>query len=285
MSVQDFTFAARDGFELHATRFESTSTTSNGRAVLVASATAVPRGFYRHLAADLAAQGHDVVTFDYRGIGDSRPSSLRGFDARMRDWALLDMAAAVDWVQEQLQPRKLFVWGHSVGGQVAGLLDNADAIDGMATFSSQSGYWRLQGQEQVAMVGFHMHLTFPFFTSTLGYVPMSKFGGGEDLPKGVAREWSRWCRHPNYLLGDTTLPLQRYQSFKAPVLAYSFDDDKWGTARSVDAMMKAYPHLVRRHVLPRDIGLQQLGHFGAFRKDASVLWRQTVEWIDTVDPL
>ena len=37
-----------------------------------------------------------VVTYDYRGIGGSAPSRLRGFEARMRDWAFLDMTAVVD---------------------------------------------------------------------------------------------------------------------------------------------------------------------------------------------
>ena len=59
----------------------------------------------------------------------------------------------------------------------------------------------------------------------------SWFSSAEDLPKGVALQWSRWCRDRQYLLGDNALPLHRYDTFTAPVLAYSFSDDKWGTRR------------------------------------------------------
>ncbi len=112
----------------------------------------------------------------------------------------------------------------------------------------------------------------------MGYMPMKAVGAGEDIPAGVAVEWARWCRHRDYILGDSTLPLDRYQDFTAPVLAYSFADDKWGTPRSVDVMMRAYPNLERRHIEPKDAGLAKIGHMGFFRSGSQVLWRQVVAW-------
>jgi len=35
-----------------------------------------------------------VLTFDYRGIGQSRSTSIKELPARMRDWAQLDAPAA-----------------------------------------------------------------------------------------------------------------------------------------------------------------------------------------------
>ena len=64
--------------------------------------------------------------------------------------------------------------------------------------------------------------------------------GGRDLPKNAALEWAQWCRDPDDLLSDDTLPLHRYKHFSAPILAYSFGDDKWGTSKAADAMMQAY---------------------------------------------
>ena len=97
----------------------------------------------------------------------------------------------------------------------------------------------------------------------------------------AALEWARWCRNRRYILGDSTLPLDRYQSFTAPVLAYSFGDDKWGTARSVDRMMRAYPNLERRHVEPYDAGLARIGHVGYFKPVSAALWQDTIDWLDT----
>jgi len=277
MQTQNLSIRARDGLELAGTSFGDPSSDS---VAVINSATAVPRGFYRHFAGALATAGYRVITYDYRGIGGSRPATLRGFPAAMRDWALLDMAGVLDWVAAEHPQARVVLVGHSVGGQIAGLVGGAHNIAGMATMSSQSGYWKLQGAEQKLLVAMHVHLTFPVLTSIFGYLPWRKFGSSEDLPHGVAKEWARWCRDPKYLLGDTSLPLERYQQFAAPVLAYSFSDDKWGTSRSVDAMMSAYPNLQRQHVEPHLAGLEALAHFGYFRPAASTLWPDVIEWLD-----
>lgn len=269
---------AKDGFPLSATLYGEPSQ----RLVVLNSATSVARGFYRSFASALTKAGFRVLTYDYRGVGDSRPSSLRGFQARTRDWGLLDMEGVLAWARHELVPSRIFLVGHSVGGQLAGLLEVKDGIDGMVTLSSQSGYWGLQGGEQKLAVAVHVHLTVPATSHLFGYFPFSRLAQGEDLPKGAALEWARWCRNPDYLRGDSTLPLERFQDFEAPVLAYSIDDDKWGTAASVDAMMSAYPNLERRHIHPKAHGLRGLGHFGYFRPSSRALWSEAIEWMEAL---
>ncbi|MEW6283652.1 MAG: alpha/beta hydrolase, partial [Candidatus Eremiobacterota bacterium] len=141
------------------------------------------------------------------------------------------------------------------------------------------GYWKVQGGFQKAAVAFHMHLSFPVLTRMFGYLPWRLLGSTDDLPLGVALEWARWCRSPGYLLDDPSLPLERYRRFTAPVLAYSFADDQWGTASAVDAMMRAYPNVQRRHVVPSQVGLRSIGHFGFFRPQAQSLWPDTLGWL------
>ena len=179
---QDLVVPARDGFELAATLYRAEP--ASGRVVVVNSATAVPRRFYRHYAATLAESGFEVVTYDYRGTGGSRPGSLKGFEATVSDWGLLDMAGVVDWVCNELSAEKLLMVGHSVGGQVSGLLDNGDVVDGMLTISAQSGYWRLQAAEQKWFAGFNVYVTLPLLVKAFGYVPWSRIGSAEDLPAG-----------------------------------------------------------------------------------------------------
>jgi predicted alpha/beta hydrolase len=274
----DVGIPARDGFELAGTRYPPSGRRRG--TVLINSATAVPRRFYRRFAAEIANAGYEAVTYDYRGIGDSRPQSLRGFETRMRDWGLLDMAGVIDWARAENGETPLFLVGHSVGGQVAGLVDNAVSVDGMATISAQSGYWGVQGAEQKWLAGFHVHVTFPVLTRLVGYMPWSWLGSATDLPRGAALEWAEWCRNPDYLLGDESLPLDRYAGFEAPVLAYSIGDDKWGTQPAVNAMMSAYPNLERRHIEPTEHGLDALGHFGYFRAPARHLWSDLIAWLN-----
>ncbi len=271
----DLTIPARDGYPLAARIFGG----GRDRAVVISSATAVPQRFYRHFAAALAEAGYTALTYDYRGIELASTSELRRLDATARDWALSDLPGVVDWVAEVLGPERLFLVGHSFGGQVAGMYDRPERVAGMVTMSAQSGHWRLQGGEQKLVVWLHAHLTLRLLPRILGYMPMRAMGAGENLPAGVALEWARWCRRRDYLLGDTSLPLDRYARFTAPVLAYSIDDDAWGTARSVDAMMGAYPNLERRHLVPSAVGLEAIGHLGFFRPTCHRLWAEAMGWL------
>ncbi|MEO0600969.1 MAG: alpha/beta fold hydrolase [Myxococcota bacterium] len=272
------TIPARDGYPLAATEFGDPA---SPRVAVLSGAVAVPRAFYRRFAQALADRGYRVVTYDYRGVGGSRPAELRGFEARARDWALSDQAGVLDHIRAS-GPDKLVLIGHSFGGQVAGMLDDARDVAGMLTLSSQSGHWRLQGGYEPVTTFFHTHVTMPLLAWTFGYMPWSLIGAGEDLPKGVVLEWARWCRDPKYLLGDDTLPLDRYSAFTAPVMAYSIDDDTWGTARSVDAMMGAYPNVQRRHLVPSEVGMDRIGHMGFFRRASRSLWNDAFDWLDAL---
>ncbi len=274
-AAESVRFSAQDGARLRGSLHHAREPVG---IVVLSGATAVPHGFYRRFAEALAGAGLSTLTYDYRGVGASRPrSGLSGYPATMSDWALRDLPAAVDWASARLGGR-VFLLGHSFGGQVAGLLPDPDRVASMVTVSSQSGYWRAQRGWQPLAVGLHMHLTVPLAARTLGYVPWSRVASGEDLPAGVGRQWAAWCRDPAYLLGDPSLPVGRYAGFGAPVLAYSIEDDEWGSASSVRRMMRAYPNVTYRHLVPAERGLGSVGHMGFFRPAARSLWGEVTDW-------
>ncbi len=250
--------------------------------VLVNAATGVPRQFYKYFAAYFRDNGWTTVTYDYRGIGESAPPSLRGFTVRMRDWALIDIPEVIDWVSSEFRPRRLFAVGHSFGGQGIGLIERPQRITAMVGVSAQSGYWGVQGGAEKYRARFAVTVLIPVLTRLFGYFPWSRFAAGEDLPAGVALEWARWCRDRNYLLGDETLPLGRYDAFAAPILAYSIEDDDWGTAPAVDDMMRAYRDVTRRHLVPADYGLDKIGHMGFFRSGSEAIWDEVIAWLEDV---
>ncbi len=98
---------APDGTMLAATLF-SPAGESRG-VVVINSAMATSRRFYRHFAAALAAAGYTTITWDYSGIGDSAPDKLRGYPGSMRDWGLRDIPAVVEWAQRTFSPQSLFL--------------------------------------------------------------------------------------------------------------------------------------------------------------------------------
>ncbi|MGI9667162.1 MAG: alpha/beta hydrolase family protein [Acidimicrobiia bacterium] len=281
ITATDTEIPARDGYALSATVYAPQEQSPHPAVVVVSSAVAVPRQLYRRFAETLVGGGYTVVTYDYRGIGGSKPESLRGFDADCSDWVFQDMAGVIDWVKSEFEPGRLFLIGHSFGGQVAGMLDNVDHLAGLITFSSQSGHWRHQNGMQKAAVATVGYITIPVLTPLFGYAPWGKLGGGEDLPAGVAKQWGSWVRKPGYLFDDPTLPLDQFDSFSAPVLAYSIDDDDWGNSESVDLLMhRAYQNVERRHIVPADRSIAEIGHVGYFRESSSVLWPEVIAWMD-----
>ena len=77
------TLHATDGYALTATHYAATGS----QFIVLGSATAVPRGFYKRFAQFAQARGINVITTDYRGIGDSKRGSLKGFEMRYADWS------------------------------------------------------------------------------------------------------------------------------------------------------------------------------------------------------
>lgn len=124
MDVRPLELRAADGFTLHATLYDASST----NVTFVAGAMGVKRRYYDAFARFMTERGRSVVTIDYRGIGDSRPRTLRGFDATMADWGRFDIDAALAWIAGELRPASLTYVGHSAGGQLAALAPHADRV-------------------------------------------------------------------------------------------------------------------------------------------------------------
>ena len=68
--IDDITLPAADGYPLAATLFLPRG--AKRHAVLINSAAAVHRKIYRGFAGYLARRGCAVLTYDYRGTGDSQ---------------------------------------------------------------------------------------------------------------------------------------------------------------------------------------------------------------------
>jgi predicted alpha/beta hydrolase len=279
--VQHTSIPARDRYPLAATVF--TPVRAPSRVVLINSATAVPRKIYRAFATYLAEQGFAALTYDYRGVADSRPPSLKGFDARMRDWASLDVAGAIDHVRQVWPKLELAVVGHSFGGQAVGLVPNNNEISRALLVAAQAGYWRLCASPERYRIYVLMRFVIPLIAGVLGYVPSARLGFGEDLPNGVFREWCNWIMRPRYFFDDPTLDTTaNFRRYRGALRAIGLDDDPWATAVAIDLLTSGFTGTQpeRLQVHPRDIGARKIGHFGFFRPEhRDRLWRDAAEWL------
>jgi predicted alpha/beta hydrolase len=287
--IDDIAFPASDGYLLGATLFLPRG--AKRHAVLINSATATPRKIYRGFAGYLAKRGCAVLTYDYRGTGDSRqkavvgynqPRSLVGFKASMSDWAALDVTAAVAWMRERYRALPLNYVGHSFGGQALGLIPGNTEVSRALLIAAQAGYWKLMASPERYRVYAMLNFVGTPLTRLLGYAP--GWGGlGEDLPKDVFLQWVSWVMSKRYLFDDAKLDaLKNFPNYKGAMRALSMSDDPWATRPAVELLCSGFtaikPEIIT--VTPADAGATKIGHFGFFRPEhRDTLWRGAAEWI------
>jgi predicted alpha/beta hydrolase len=280
MQPASLTVTTPDGYPLAARLYQAHGAP---RAVaLVVAAMAVPQGFYAPFARWLAERGFDVLTFDFRGMGDSGPRSLRGFQANILTWAQQDAAAMLAFARSKAAGRPVAWIGHSLGGQILAMTPGNEAIAAAITVASGVGYWRENAYPLRWYSWFLWFVAAPFATALCGYFPGRALGMVGNLPRGVIEQWSRWCRHPEYAVGIEGESMRElYRRPVLPMLSLSFTDDEYMSERNVSVLHGFYVNARRemRRIAPRDAGLGRIGHFGYFRADvAQPLWKQTLDW-------
>jgi predicted alpha/beta hydrolase len=291
--IDDITLPAVDGYSLGATLFLPRG--AKRHAVLINSATAVPRNIYKGFAGYLARRGYAVLTYDYRGTGDSRLRSLvgynqfkplAGFNATMADWAALDTTAAVAWMRERYKTLPLNYIGHSFGGQALGLLANNTEVSRALLIAAQAGYWKLMATPERYRVYALLNFIGIPLTRALGYAP-GWSGIGEDLPKGVFEQWTRWVMSPRYLFDDPTLKtLPNFAAYKGALRSLCLSDDPWATRPACELLCSGFtaakPEILT--ITPADVSATAIGHLGFFRSEhRDTLWRGAAEWMEAAE--
>ena len=274
VSVETTEFAARDGFKLQASIFTPAGDVCS--TVVVLPGMAVHRRFYAAFARHLAGLGRRVVTFDYRGIGGSRPARLRGFPATMLDWADLDAWGVCAGVTKTWPGQPLHVVGHSYGGQAYGLAPHP-AVTCMVGIAAQSGDMRLFDREMARQVRWLARYAAPVAIPLFGYFPAGRIGGGgEDVPAGVYRQWGRWCLTPGYFFGDPAVHAgERFAEARARVHLIGFADDCYAPPAAVEALAQCFPgRLESLEIMPAAMTASSRSrHFDCFRAGlAEPLW-------------
>jgi len=273
------TARATDGHELAVTRFPAQG--NPWGSVLIAGAMGVRQDFYAPFARFLAQHGLATLTFDYRGVGWSRPRKLSQFDADLTDWATKDLGAMLAEARNPAPHLPLIVVGHSLGGQLLGIAPGNASVRAVINVCAGSGYYRLNDRMPV-LVRILWFVAFPLLTPLFGYFPGKKLRMVGDLPRGVAWQWRRWCLHPEYLLAEGEEARKAFDRVTAPIVSYSFEDDRMITRAAVASLNSFYrkSRLDHRHVAAQQVGDKRIGHFGFFsERRRSDLWQDVRDWL------
>ena len=271
VTVTPVRFPALDGYPLGGF-LHVPSDTRPAQAVVFATGGGVRAELYKHFLSYLAGEGLAVLAFDYRGIGESRPASLRGFTAGLEDWAEYDAGGAIAWMAARYPDISLTGMGHSIGALLIGAAEPATRLEQLVLIAPHIGFHADYGWAVRWLVRLGFRLAGAPLRWAFGYFPASVLRLGEDLPNRVAQQWATRSLGPAHR-ADTgpaaqreERALERIASFRKPALVLSISDDTWATDVGVRRFLHLYRSLlaVRLVIEPRDDC--SIGHFGFFRR-------------------
>ncbi len=268
---------ATDGYPLGACLHYSDALHLPQTVAIINCATGVKAAYYARYAKFLAAHGYLAITYDYRGIGASRPASLRRLRATKFDWGSKDFEGVMSWVIKNFPDAKIVVVGHSIGGVLPGFSALNWRIDRLLTVGAQFAYWQDYAEHARYRMLLKWHVLMPLATTLAGFFPGRFLGWLEDLPAGVAYEWA----FRGATLGQRSTD---FPQLHCPLLAYSISDDDFGTPAAVMRLLRYYRGSDRTHVMvtPDEFALPEIGHFAFFHDRFSQnLWPESLAWLNT----
>ncbi|MHC8303725.1 alpha/beta hydrolase family protein [Pseudomonas sp. PB3P13] len=277
---------AADGYTLGGFTWRHSSQDITRPVVIINAATSVRCRHYSRFADYLFANGFDVITFDYRGIGESRPLSLRRLHASWSDWGVLDFEAMLKRAEREFPGQPIDVVGHSFGGCAAGLGASGQVIRNMVTVGAQFAYWRDYAPAHRWRMFGKWHIAMPLLTMLCGYFPGKRLGWLEDTPAGVVRDWStptaRYELRPSGKRIHAVSGQLPFADVSAKILAISITDDPYGTIPAIERLLDYFINSAKTHlrIAPEDIGEQEVGHFAFFRSAyQATLWPIALCWL------
>ncbi len=247
----------------------------NRKILLINSATGVKQQIYFSFAQFFSEQGFTVFTYDYRGIGLSKPDRMKGFEASMRIWGTKDYKALTNYIKTNFSDCQKFCLGHSVGALILGMNEDSEMFDEFIFVGTQNAFvGNLKFKTKIeAYLGFG--IAQPLSTKLLGYFPADWFGLGESLPSGSAFDWRTLILNKK----STNKLLEKSEDFSRNLTQKVFvvraEDDAWLTEKGVKSLLQdTYPNLkpTYRLIKTSESEKNEIGHINFFRSYNKKLW-------------
>lgn len=270
-----------DGVTLGATLYEPSAPKA---AIMIGPATGIRQKFYRSFALFLMEKGYVVITFDNRGIGDSKGKNINDGNPSLVNWGRLDMTAVLNFLKEKYPQLDYHLIGHSAGGQLVGLMENATDLKSIFNFACSSGSIHFMKKSFLLSSHFFLNFLIPVSNFIFGYARIDLAGMGEPLPKKVAAQWRKWCNGKGYV--DVYLkeekPAHLYDQLKIPIQWLHASDDHIANTETVKDMVRVFPQanssITTLH--PSDFNYEEIGHMKFFSSKKKKLWNYAVDWLE-----
>ncbi|MCD9853555.1 alpha/beta hydrolase [Epilithonimonas sp. JDS] len=255
----------------------------NDKLLLINSATGVKQQIYFSFAQFFAEQGFTVITYDYRGIGLSKPKKMKGFQASMRIWGTVDYRAITNYIIINFPDYRKFCLGHSLGALILGMNADSKMFEELVFVGTQNAFvGNLKFKTKIeAYLGFG--IAQPLSTKILGYFPGNWFGLGESLPAGSAFDWQTLILNRK----STNKLLEKVKDYSKDLTQKVFviraEDDAWLTEKGVRSLLEGtYPNMkpTYRLIKTSESEKNEIGHINFFRSYNRKLWNIILEELE-----
>ena len=266
IDVQEIFIQTQNGRKIGARVFKTPNATS---VVVIAGAMGVAQHCYEKFAKFLNANGHDVITFDYYGYGQSIDTHVKHCDTDILEWGEQDCNAIIQYAKKHFNDVPVQWIGHSVGGQLMGMTSDFNQVTNAVTVACGSGYWRQNSPPTKRVVWLVWYILTPTLVPLLGYFPGKKLNIVGNLPGRVMKQWRRWALNKGYAVGAEGDAMQaQFDSVTVPITSLSFSDDEMMSKENIDSLHSFYrgSDVTMIRVTPEQLGETFVGHLGWFRE-------------------
>jgi len=279
-NITDINIKCEDAFELSGTLYNPMIIKA---AIMIAPATGIKKQFYDPFAKFLSDNGYGVLTFENRGIGDSKGNSINGVNASLVNWGKLDMTAVLEKLKHVFPNVDYHLIGHSAGGQLVGLMKNAKELKTIFNYGSSSGSLKYSKYPFRLKSSFWLNFYIPVSNFLFGHTKSQWVGMGEPLPKLVASEWSRWCNGKGYLKVDLDDSIKEhlYDELTLKSMWLHAEDDEIANYENVKDMIRVYSKITANIITlsPEKHGYKEIGHMKFFSFKRKKLWDFALNWL------
>lgn len=270
-----------DGFNLSVKIFEPEN--AIGKLLLINSATGVKQQVYFSFAKYMSQNGFTVITYDYSGIGESKPKNMKNFKSSMRVWGTRDFKTITEFIKKKYPQEEKFCLGHSVGALILGMNADSAIFRKFVFVATQDAYMGNLKFNIAVTALFGFGIALPITTTLFGYFPAHWFGLGETLPKGVAYDWRTLILHPKstsrlYEKNEVDFSKNLTQN----TLILHAEDDPWVTEKGMKNLLKnVYPNLQKnfREIKISESEKKEIGHINFFRSFNKKLWKIVLNYL------
>jgi len=242
---------------------------------IIFPAMGVLASYYQPTAEEMAKQGFIAITADLRGNGFSSIRPSRKVNFSYKDLLDQEYTSIVKAIKAKHPGKKLFLFGHSLGGQLSCLFAsrNTEAIDGIILSASCSVYYKGWPGLSAYRILLSTQLIY-VIAWVMGYFPGKKVGFGGLEAKRQMADWSRQARTGDYVLRNDPVDYEKeLKTVAVPVLAISYESDTYAPFEAVEILINKMSAAKKEHIHLKDADERNEGfsHFNWVKKPKNVV--------------